>query len=858
MTGMLLVPPRLSRRLSHAATVLVLALLLGSGALALAQPVPITSPGAPYTQGFDTLASSGLANSWTDGVTLPGWYAYHTAEREGEPLGPPPFYRASDGNEVTGSLYSFGGTGSAERALGSQGSNSYGDVVYGVRLANATGGMLSALEVAYTGEQWRNGGNTSAQKLTFEYLVAAPGEILNISQGSWTRFSALDFTSPTVGSTTTALDGNLSSVKVSATILVDAADGQEIWLRWWDPNDSGNDHGLAVDDLSVTARSGGPPERAIHEIQGSGAASPLVGTAVRTRGVVTGVRSNGFFIQAQPSDQDGDPATSEGILVFTGTAPPEAAAVGSLVEVTGTVTEYRPAGDAVTPSVTEIAGAPAVTLLAQGSPLPAATALGATDLDPAGDLDQLERLEGMRVALPALTVVGPTMGSITEGSATATSTGVFYGVIAPNPRPAREPGIPAPDPLPLPGIPRFDGNPERLRVDSDALLGTVPLDVAAGAVVTGVTGPLDLAYRTWMVCPEPGSELAARGGATAEPLPLPAAGETLVATMNLKRLFDDQDDPALAEPVLSPAAFATRLAKASLAIRTVLRAPEIVAVQEVESLATLGALADRLNADSVAAGAADPAYQAYLEEGNDPGGIDVGFLVKGATVTVVRVTQEGKDTTLGSGSGLLNDRSPLLLEAVVSPGVGSPFPLTVINNHLRSMSDIDDPGKGPQVRAKRQEQAEWLAGLIQARQAADPQERIVCLGDLNAFPFNDGWVDVVGTVKGQPTPAGEVLLASEDLVTPDLVDTQAALPEAERYTFVSDGSTCELDHILVTTSLASQVARVAVARVGSDYPEVWYGDAARPERVSDHDAVVLALRPLTHVASRPPRRRLSD
>ena len=61
---------------------------------------------------------------------------------------------------------------------------------------------------------------------------------------------------------------------------------------------------------------------AIHDIQGSGDTSPLAGTSVITRGIVTGVRSNGYFIELPDAQWDADPNTSEGIFVFTSSAPP--------------------------------------------------------------------------------------------------------------------------------------------------------------------------------------------------------------------------------------------------------------------------------------------------------------------------------------------------------------------------------------------------------------------------------------------------------------------------------------------------------------------------------------------------------
>ena len=127
--------------------------------------------------------------------------------------------------------------------------------------------------------------------------------------------------------------------------------------------------------------------------------------------------------------------------------------------------------------------------------------------------------------------------------------------------------------------------------------------------------------------------------------------------------------------MLSAAAFDARLKKASLAIRDYLGMPDILGVQEVENLTTLQALAARIGTDALAAAQPDPQYAAYLVEGNDVGGIDVGFLVKtavvtGATprVTVNAVVQERAGTLFvnpDASTELLNDRPPLRLDAVV-------------------------------------------------------------------------------------------------------------------------------------------------------------------------------------------------
>ena len=121
--------------------------------------------------------------------------------------------------------------------------------------------------------------------------------------------------------------------------------------------------------------------------------------------------------------------------------------------------------------------------------------------------------------------------------------------------------------------------------------------------------------------------------------------EFTVASMNLERFFDMTDDPATSDAVLTPTAFATRLEKASRAILTILQAPDVIGVEEVENLPTLQALADTVNADAPGAGQAVAHYDAFLMEGNDIGGIDVGFLVRTDKVSVTNVEQYSKNTT---------------------------------------------------------------------------------------------------------------------------------------------------------------------------------------------------------------------
>ncbi|HUQ93229.1 MAG TPA: lamin tail domain-containing protein [Bryobacteraceae bacterium] len=577
----------------------------------------------------------------------------------------------------------------------------------------------------------------------------------------------------------------------------------------------------------------------IAQVQGSGQISPLVsninqnGALVTAEGIVTAVLSNGFFLQSETGD--GDPATSEGVFVFTSAAPPAAAVRKNKVCVTGPAFEFRPATEPHYLSITEINLPTSILRTGTVANLPVAVVLTAADPDPDGAFDQLEKYEGMRVSVPSMTVVGATLGAVSEQNAASSLNGEFFGVVSGVPRPFREPGIEQPEPLPPDApdtVPVWNGNPERIFVDSNRQAGARLLDVNVGYTVSNVTGPLHYDERTYEIFPDPDAGIVVTGSLAATPVPDPEAAEFTIASFNLERFFDTANDPRTSDPVLTAAAFANRLNKASLAIRDVMKSPDVLAVQEVENLATLQSLAGQIGSD----------YQAFLLEGNDIGGIDTGFLVKTARVTVLGVTQIGKDETYidpnTNQPDTLNDRPPLVLQAAVN---GAAF--TVIVVHQRSLLGIDNPTGGNRVRTKRRAQAEFLANYIQSRQQANPSERIAVLGDFNAFEVNDGYVDVTGTIKGQPAPAALVTLPSDDLVDPDLTSlADIYLPTSQRYSYVFRGNAQTIDHILANPNMLSIASRFAFARNNADFSESFRNDPNRPERLSDHDMPVAYFR----------------
>ncbi|MDQ3618216.1 MAG: lamin tail domain-containing protein [Pseudomonadota bacterium] len=598
----------------------------------------------------------------------------------------------------------------------------------------------------------------------------------------------------------------------------------------------------------------------IAQIQGSGLVSAYNKQAVVTEGIVTARKfNNGFFLQA--ANDDGNPATSEGILVFTGSAPPASATVGNRVRVTATVEEFVPSSNPNQLTITELVS-PTVELLETGVALPAAIELTAADLGSDALPGTLERFEGMRVSVAQSKVVAPSGGSIQERNATSTSDGVFHVVLPTIARPFREPGIGVLDAslATLPADknpPIFDTNQERLMVRSRGQAGAQPLSVDADAQVAGMIGVLDYFAGTWALLPDVGTPPTVSGGRLPEAVNDADYAAVTIASFNVLRLFDEIADGNGAV-TLTPEALDKRLAKTAVSICEFLKTPDILGVVEIENLRVMGLLAERINTTCASA----PAYVPYLEPGNDVGGINVGFLVNTRAVAggaprveVLNVSQIGKDDRLTNPNGstsVLNDRPPLLLRAVVRNDGGAAYPVTVIVNHLRSLSGIDDIASGSsgwatggeRVRAKRGAQAAYLAGLVESLQQADPDENIVLVGDFNAFEFNDGYVDVLGVIKGDEAAPDAVLTHVDSPLTSLLVDgSQLIADPTRRYSYVFAGNAQNLDHVLVNQAVLAGAAGLQVdhARINADFGTDNFGDATVPLRTSDHDPVRLAI-----------------
>ncbi|MEE4273093.1 MAG: endonuclease/exonuclease/phosphatase family protein [Thermoanaerobaculales bacterium] len=562
---------------------------------------------------------------------------------------------------------------------------------------------------------------------------------------------------------------------------------------------------LNDDDLSISI------------VQGSGESSPLEGSEVTVAGVVvTAIGPEGFFVQTPSGLDDGDINTSEGLHVAM--TPPVSLAVGDLVDVTGTVEEFY--------GFTQLIGPHSVVAAGTGT-LPPPITFDAFTPSPDPLLPscamEYECYEGMLVGASGL-VVGPTQTFGTDPTAE------FHAIATSGPPPFREIGAEYPGMLGLPHtVPIWDGNPEIFEVDPDKL-GQPDVVAKPGDAYTAI-GPLGYeygGYEIWAAAPvtlTPGSPAVV-------PVRPADSTEMTIASLNCYRLYDDVDDPTTQDEVMPSDVYATRITKLRRYILDVLLAPDVIGLQEVENLTVLNALAADI-------AAADPSvsYTAQLVSGNNDFGMNVGYLVRD-TVQNVLVTQLGFDDILIGWGYKLFDHPPLLLEGTWTGG-GAALDVALMTNHTRSLGGVDDPFDDF-AREKRFQQAQSIAQKVQDFQTADPHTPLILVGDYNAFQFTDGYVDVIGQIRGEVTP-DQTLLWAPPITAPTLTNQIGGMPAEQRYSYVYQGSRQVLDHALTSRSAAPYVVEQQFGRGNTDSPGVLINDDTVPARATDHDGLVLYL-----------------
>jgi hypothetical protein len=573
----------------------------------------------------------------------------------------------------------------------------------------------------------------------------------------------------------------------------------------------------------------------IRDIQGASHLSSFNNQCVAgVTGIVTARRSNGYYFQ--DPNPDGDQATSEGLFVFTSSAP--AVSVGDAVQVSGRVSEFRPGGSGSTNLTTTEIVSPITIIQSSGNPLPAPVVIGAAgrippdiviEDDASGDvetggvfdpfqdgIDFYESLEGMRVQVDNPVASGPTsafgeLPVLGDGGAYASLRSNRGGIVL-------RPG---------------DFNPERIFLDDEVLrfnAQAMPL-VQVGDGFTGpVVGVLDYSFGNFklQVTAPP---IPVSSGLTRETAAPGAEYQLSVATFNVENL--------------SAASPQSKLDALAAQIVNHLASPDILAVQEVQDNngATNNGVvaADQTFTTLIAAiqAAGGPVYDFRQidplnnTDGGAPGAnIRVGFLFNPARVafvdrpggdavtpTAIVAGAAGPELTFSPGRidpnnpAFTDSRKPLAGEFVFRGDK-----VFVVVNHFNSKGG-DQPLFGrfqPPAfpsEVQRAQQASVLNGFVAQALALDPNANVVVLGDLNDFQFS---------------AALSILKGSELL---NLVET---LPEAEQYTYVFEGNSQVLDHILLSA------APFYRAPLSYDIVHV-NAEFAESDQASDHDPQVAAI-----------------
>lgn len=566
----------------------------------------------------------------------------------------------------------------------------------------------------------------------------------------------------------------------------------------------------------------------IHDIQGASHLSPLNNQQVTVPGIVTARASNGFYIQDWLPDAND--ATSEGIFVYTDSAP--TVSVGDRATVSGRVSEFRPGGsDGTTNLTTTEIVAPSVVIESSGNALPAPIVVGAGgrvpptsviddetsgsvetsgSFDAANDgIDFYESLEGMRVQVNNPVATGPTnsfgeISVLADNGSAATGRTARGGVI----------------------VQPTDFNPERIILD-DLLANTPAVNVGDAAPVA--VGVMDYGFGNFKLLVTTPPAFAS-GGLAREVAAAPGSlDELTIASFNVENL--------------SPNDSATKFNALATQIVTNLRSPDIVAVMEIQDNngATNDAVVDAsqtfqtLIAAIASAGGPTYGYRQINpvddQDGGQPGGnIRVGFLFNAQRVSFIDRaggTSTSSTTVVDGTYGPQLSASPGRIQPTDSAFSTSRKPLAAeflfnghkvfaIANHFNSKGG-DQPLFGrfqpPQLSSEvqRRAQATIVGQFVQALRQRDAAAKIVVLGDLNDFQFSNPLT----------------ILKEAGMV--DLVEQ---LPEDERYTYVYDGNSQALDHIMVSDSLAqTALPEYDVVHVNSEFAD----------QTSDHDPEVATL-----------------
>ena len=420
----------------------------------------------------------------------------------------------------------------------------------------------------------------------------------------------------------------------------------------------------------------------IHEVQGNGTESPLVGQTVAIEGIVVGDFQdgasgtngdlNGFFVQEENADADADPQTSEGIFVFDGSSPAVDVANGDAVRVEGAVSEFN--------GMTQITSFSGVTQISSANPLPTVTLLSL----PVANVDDFETTEGMYITFPQALVISEYFNFDRFNEIVLTSERNLTPTAEFEPGPA---AIAAADAFLLDKITLDDGrtsqNPDPAIHPNGGIFDLTNL-FRGGDTVANVTGVMHYAFGLYRVQPTRGADYT---NVNIRPTsPDPVGGNLKVASLNVLNYFTTLDDGV--NDICGPSQTLecrgaddadefTRQRDKIISAISAMNA-DVIGLIEIENNVNDDAVIDLVDGLNVANGADTYRYVDTGVIGTDA--IKVAFIYQPAAVSLV-----GDYKVLdGSVDLRFNDTKnrPVLAQTFIDDTTGGIF--TVAVNHLKS------------------------------------------------------------------------------------------------------------------------------------------------------------------------------
>jgi len=521
-----------------------------------------------------------------------------------------------------------------------------------------------------------------------------------------------------------------------------------------------------------------PVIKEIYQIQGKSDYSPFNGKTVFLKNnIVTGVSKNGFFIQTPTQRSDNNPETSNGIFVYTKSKPK--VNICDIVDVKGRVKEFY--------NLTEISIHGKPVIKGRIKSLPEFTEI---DLLSA-EKNNLEKFEGMLVSIQNLIVTGP---SDRFGEAWISHAGKRI----------------------LSKTSESPYSDVRIKIDPDGI-GNKNLIFFSGTEIGSVKGVLSYSYGSYKILPVQISGIKKRAFS---PVRKKRINEFTAASFNLYRMFDTEDAPDKKDPVYSEKKYQTFLRKRAGYIVKTLLCPDIIAVQEVENISTLEDLSKCIKVISP-----KNSYKPFLINGNDPSGMNIGFLA-GNSIKVDSVVQYYKNSvfTWKSKKQILFDRPPVAV--FCRPESRKEIKFAVTGVHLRSGVGINSKDS-LRIKLKRSKQLAYLLKLINNFQNNYRNINLIVTGDFNTV------------IKSRYFPEqGRNYIREHNHL---LFNANSLIQNEKRYSFIYRGESTCFDYMFISKNIADCVSKVQFGRGNCDSPELLTNNPATNLRASDHDAVVMYL-----------------